>query len=90
MASLTALLATLRLDHAGAVRAAVALTLARKLDQGAGLAVAAVGREYRAAVEALLLWSQAKAPTKLEQLQARAAARLAQSEEDRQRRADDL
>ena len=89
-ASLVALLATLRLDAAGAVRAELALTLARKLDEGAGLAVAAVGREYRACVESLLMWTQAKEPTKLEELQARAAERRRMSGEERQRRADDL
>jgi hypothetical protein len=50
---LGALIAVLELDERGTALAGVALTLAAFLDEGAGMATAAVARELRATVEAL-------------------------------------
>lgn len=47
------LISTLDLDERGDAFAGVALTLAGYLDEGAGMATAAVARELRATVEAL-------------------------------------
>jgi hypothetical protein len=50
---LDALIGSLPLDKRGEALAGLALTLAAFLDEGAGMATAAVARELRATVEAL-------------------------------------
>lgn len=53
----SALLGSLQLDAVGAAKAELVLTLARRLDAGAGMSTAAVARELRAALDDLLAQS---------------------------------